>query len=145
MHVHEPGQRVRTVASSLGTSQHFDSLHVEQGCDCADTAEIDVVNQEADRRIGCALVLLQFANTANLQVPGSMPVPGPVQVRHHIDEFFEMLERVLLEFLRSQYRDARRQLTDRALTKIGRYNDFLQRIGRDADSRDQDERRKHGT
>ena len=48
LHIHEPSQRIRAVATALRTSQHHDLLHVEQGRERADTAEIDVVDQETD-------------------------------------------------------------------------------------------------
>ena len=64
--IDETSQGIRAVTSALRAAQHFDLLHVEERCDCANAAEIDVVDQETHRRIGRALVLLEFTHAANL-------------------------------------------------------------------------------
>ena len=99
LHVHESGQRVCPIARALGASQYINLLHVEQGCDCADAAEVDVVDQEADGRVRRALVLFKFADSANLQIAGAMAIARPIDVRQGINQFFEMLYRLLLNRL----------------------------------------------
>jgi len=47
-HVNEAGQGVCPVAASLRPAQNLDLLHIEQGRDRTDTAEIYVVDQEPD-------------------------------------------------------------------------------------------------
>src|SRR5690606_23062354 len=81
-HVDEPAERVRAVARPLRTAQHLDALDVEQRRDGADRREVDVVDQETDRRIRRALVLLELADAAQLKVPRSGPFAGPIEVRH---------------------------------------------------------------
>ncbi len=125
LHVHESGQRIRAVAGALGTAQHLYALDVERRRNRADAAEIDVVDQETDGRIGRALVLLQFADAADLQVPCAMAVARPVQVRHHVDQFLEVLHRELPDLVGVEDRDARRHLARRPPAEVCRHDDFL--------------------
>ena len=95
LHIDESRQCIRAVAGTLGTSQNLYALDIERRRNRADATEIDVVDQETDGWVGRALVLLQFADTADLQVPRTMAVARPVQVRHHVDQFLEVLHREL--------------------------------------------------
>jgi len=51
----------------LRPTQHLDLLDIEQRRHHADAAEIDIVDDEPDRGIRCALVLLALADTADLK------------------------------------------------------------------------------
>ena len=56
--------------------------------------------------LGVFLVLLEFADAANLKVACPVSVAGPVQVRNNADQFFEMLGRELLDVLGIEHRNA---------------------------------------
>ena len=62
--VDQPGQRVGAIARALRSAQHFDLLDVEGAGGHADPAEVDVVDQQTDRRIRRPLVLLQLTHPA---------------------------------------------------------------------------------
>ncbi len=64
----QAGERIRAVARALRPAQNLDLLDIEQRRRHADAAEIDVVDQESDRRVGRALVLLELADPAQLEV-----------------------------------------------------------------------------
>ena len=57
-----------------------------------------------------------------------MAVTGPVQVRHDIDELFEVLHGQLLYFRRTEYRDADWQLIDGSLAKVRGHDYFVHRL-----------------
>ena len=129
LHVDESRQRIGAVAGALRTAQHLDVLNVERRRNRADAAEIDIVDQEADRRIRRALVLLEFTDTANLKVTRTMAVSRPVQVRDHVDQFFEVLHRQLLDFIGIECRHTRGNLARRTLAEVRGDDDFLDGLG----------------
>jgi hypothetical protein len=97
LHIHEAGQGVRPVARSLRPSEHLYLLHIEQGRNRADAAEVDIVNEKTDRRIWRTFVLLELAYAANLEIPRPVSVTGPVEVRYVKNQFLEVLYCRLLD------------------------------------------------
>ena len=61
--------------------QNFDVVDIEKRRRHPESAEIDVVNQEAHRWIGSALILLQLADAANLEIARQRGIAGPIEVR----------------------------------------------------------------
>ena len=86
----EAAERVRAVARALGSAQHLDLLDVEGRRDHADAAEVDLVDEEADRRIRRALVLLEFADAAELEIARPRACAGPGKRRQLRQEFLEV-------------------------------------------------------
>jgi hypothetical protein len=87
----QSGERVRPVDRRLRAAQHLDPRDVEQRRGGTESAERDVVEDEPDGGIRCALVLLQLADAANLEVTRPRRVAGPVEVRHQRQHVLEML------------------------------------------------------
>ncbi len=98
-------ERIGTEARALRTSQYFDLRHIEQRRGHADATEIHVIDEESDRRIGCALVLLELADAANLEEARPRGATGPVEVRHLRQHILEMLLAATDERVLVQYRD----------------------------------------
>ena len=68
LHLDDATERVGAVSRALRTPQHLDLLDIEERCRHADATQVDVVDQETDRRVGRALVLLEFADAAQLEI-----------------------------------------------------------------------------
>ena len=107
-HVNEPAERVRAVARALRAAQHLDAIDVEQRADAAEPREVDVVDDETDRRIRRAVVLLELADAAQLKVARARAFAGQVQVRDAADRFLEMLLRRGSELVAIEHADADR-------------------------------------
>jgi len=128
LYIDKPRQCIGAVPGSLGPAQNFDCLYVEQGRNGADTAKIDVIDQETDRGIGCSLVLLQLSDTANLQITCPVTVARPVEIWHDIDELLEMLHSEFFDDSSIKYRDAGGYFASRSYPEIGRDDDFVDRF-----------------
>ena len=102
----QAAERVRAVARALRAAQHLDLLDVEQRGDHADAAEVDLVDQEADRRIGRALVLLELADSAQLEVARARAGAGPGQRRKLRQQLLEVHDAGLVHRRPSEHRDA---------------------------------------
>ncbi len=90
-------------------------IHIKQRADRADAAEIDVVNQKSNRRIGGALVLIQFANAAYLKVSRPIGIARPVQIRYQTDHILKVLLPGSLQGRGIEHRDAGRHHLDRLI------------------------------
>src|SRR6185436_13693168 len=90
-HDDQTRERVRSVAHSLRPAQHFDAIDVERRRRHADAAEVDVVDEKADRWIRRPLVLLALADTADLEEARPRSAAGPVQIRHCGEHVLEVL------------------------------------------------------
>ena len=129
-HVDESGQCVRAVTRTLRPTQDFDLLHVEQCRNSANAAEVNVIDQEADGWIRCALVLLKLANATHLEIAGTVAVTRPVQVWDRVDQLLEMLHGHALDFFAIEHSDAGRHVGCGALAKICEHNDLVDGVGR---------------
>ncbi len=101
----EPAERVRAVTRSLRAAQDLDLLEVEQRGDHADAAEVDLVHKETDRRIRRALVLLEFADAAQLVVARPRARARPGQRRQERQQFLQVYDAGIANGFASQYRD----------------------------------------
>jgi hypothetical protein len=110
----------------LRPAQHFDALDVEQRCGHADAAEVDVVDQEADRRIGGTLPLLALAHAANLKKARPRSCAGPMQIRNDAEHVLEMLAGDELQRALVQQCHARWRLEQRLLTQRRSDDDFFE-------------------
>ena len=128
-HIDEPAERIGAVASALRAAQHLDAIDVEQGRDAAETREVDVVDDEADRRIRRAVVLLELADAAQLKVTRARALARKVQVGNAADRFFEVLLRRGTKLGTIEHADADRQIFDARFAKIGRDDDLFERHG----------------
>ena len=124
-HIDQAAQRIGAVPAALRTTQDFHRPDVEQGRHGADATEVDIIDDEADRRVRRALVLLELTHAANLEIASPVTVAGPAQVRHDVDEFLEVLHRRRLDECRIEDADAGRQLGDGALAKVRRDDDLV--------------------
>jgi hypothetical protein len=105
--------------------QHLDLVDVEQRGRRAEAAEIDVVDEETDRRVGSALVLLQLADTSNLEVSRERGVAGPIEIGHERHDVLEILLARLAQCLRVEDSDASRKLLVRNRHERCGDDDFL--------------------
>jgi hypothetical protein len=92
-HVDQAAERVRAVARALRPAQHLDAVDVEQRADAAEPREVDVVDDEADRRVRRAVVLLELADAAQLEVARARAFAGEIQVRNFADRFLRSARR----------------------------------------------------
>ena len=106
--------------------QHLDLIDVEQGGCRAEAAEIDVVDEETDRRVGSALILLQLADTADLEVSGERGVAGPIEIGHERHDVLEILLTCLAQRLGVEDGDAPGKLLVRNGHERCGDDDFLQ-------------------
>ncbi len=109
--------------------QHLHLIDIEQRRRGPQSAEVDVVDQESDRRIGRALILLQFAYAANLKVPRPRGVARPVEIGNERQHILEMLPARIVECLVGENRRAARQLARRDRPQCGGDDDFVECIG----------------
>jgi hypothetical protein len=72
--------------------------------------------------------LLEFTDPSNLEVTRPMPVTRPVEIGNDVDEFFTVMNRVLLDEFGIQYANARRKLVHGTFAEIRRDDDFIDRI-----------------
>ena len=122
----EPAERIRAVARALRAAQHLHLLDVESRGDHADAAEVDLVHQESDGRIRRALVLLELADAAQLEVARARARPGPGQRRNLRQQFLEMDDGGLAHVLGGEHGDAARTLGDRHGPQRGRHENGLE-------------------
>src|SRR5690606_37543514 len=71
LHDDQTGERIRAEARPLRSAQHLDASDIEQRRRHADAAEIDIVDEKADRGIRRALALLALADAAHLEIAGA--------------------------------------------------------------------------
>src|SRR5208282_6630687 len=105
-HVDESGERIGAVYGPLGSMQHFDMVDIEQGRRHPESAEIDVIDQEAHRWIRSALILLQLADAANLEIARQRGIAGPIEVRYQRQYVLEILPAGIAQRGGVQYRCA---------------------------------------
>ncbi len=125
LNVNEARKPVRSVARSLRTAQHLDLLDVEKCRHHADSAEIDVVDNESDRGVRRSLVLLALTDTANLKIARTRGLTGPIQVRHEQHHILEMLHTRVCQRIGIEHGNAGRELRRCPLAPIGRDDDFF--------------------
>ncbi len=128
MHVDEPGERIGAVARALRPAKHFDLFDIEQRRDGANTAEIDIVDNEPNGWIWRALVLRKLADATNLEITRPVTVAGPVQVGHELGQLLEMLHGELIDRLLIEDRDYGRQFRGCPFAIVGRYDNFFDRL-----------------
>ncbi len=125
MHGDQTAERISAVAGALRTAQHFNVIHIKQRSNRADATEIYVIDQKADRGIRRALVLIQLADAANLEVTRAIGIARPIEVRHQTDHVLEMLLASGVQGCRVQHRDAGGNLLDGLITQQRRGDDDL--------------------
>ena len=81
LHIDQTCQRICAVTSALRASQDFDLLNIPERCDGANTAEVNIIDDQTDGRVWCSLVLGELTDTANLNVLRPVPVARPVEIR----------------------------------------------------------------
>src|SRR6185503_7803636 len=91
--------------------------------------EVDVVDDEADRRVRRAFVLLELADAAQLKVTSPRAFSRQVQVRDAANHFLEVLLRRGFELVAIEHGDADGELVDARLAKVGRDDDLLGTLG----------------
>src|SRR5690606_21720279 len=80
--VDQAPEGIGAVARALGTPQNLDAVEPEQGPDAAERRKIDVVNDESQRGVGCAFVLLELAYAAQLEITGACTFSRERQIRN---------------------------------------------------------------
>jgi hypothetical protein len=106
--------------------EYFDSVDVEQRRGRPEAAEIDIIDEKSDGRVGCPLVLLQFADAADLKVARPRRVAGPIEVRHQGQNVLQVLPARVVQCIGVQHRDASRQFGKGQRPESGRDRDFIQ-------------------
>src|SRR6185503_15457139 len=91
--------------------------------------EVDVVDDEADRWVRRAVVLLELADAAQLKVTSPRAFSRQVQVRDAANHFLEVLLRRGFELFAIEHGDADREILDARLAKVGRDDDLLGTLG----------------
>ena len=125
--VDQPAERVRAVARALRAAQHLDAVDVVERADAAEPREVDVVDDEAERGVRRAVVLLELADAAQLEVARARALAREVQVRHLADRLLEVLDCRRAELLAVEHADARRELGDLCVAELGRDDDLVGR------------------
>jgi len=119
LHVDQAGERVRAIPRALGAPQHIHLLDVEERRGAAQAGQVDVVDQESNRRIRRALVLLEFADATNLQVSRAIAITRIRQVRHKRDQFLEVLHARVANRRAVEHGDTCRHSLRAGLAKCG--------------------------
>ena len=135
LHKDQTGQRVCAIATALRTPEDFNLLNIEKRRNCANSAEVDVIDQEAYRWIRRTFILLEFTNTADLKKPGAVSVSRPIDIGKGINQFFEMLNSRLLDHCTVKNRNTKRHLGDASLSKVCSDYDLFERFFRNSDVR----------
>ena len=124
-----PASALAPIARALWTAQHFDLLDIERRGGHADAAQVDVVDQEADGGVRRALVLLQFAYAAHLEIARARRATRPVQVRDQAEHVLEVLQARGLQQAGRHERNARGNLRQRLLAQRRGHHDLFEHRG----------------
>jgi hypothetical protein len=104
-------------------------LQVEHRADPADARQVDVVHDEPDRRVRRALVLLQLADAAQLEIARPRAVARIVHVGHQRDEFLDVLQCGRGDRLAVQHRQRCAEVQRLGVAECGDH-DLLEGAGR---------------
>ena len=130
--VDESGERAGAETRALRAAQDLDLPGVEQHAGVGRTAEIDVVEGDADRREVLRIdELLEIADAAHLDEPGARGAARVVDVRGDGEHGFEMLRRAVAGRLLVNDGRAAGARHEIAVAKACRYDDFLEFLGRE--------------
>ena len=134
LRVDQAAQGICAVACTLRAAQHIDLVHVEERCSPAQAAEIDVIDQETDGRIGRPLVLFELTDSADLKIARPRSIAGPIKIGHESRHILEILLACVLQKLGVEHGDRRWDLKRRNGPQGRRHDDLLQgrtRLGRE--------------